>query len=156
MEDLCAFKGWYGPQHFPDCPFLVRNLTLQAFQSFTLSVHVKMKRSLFLTMPHLTIASSKPLAADKARGTSHCANGPQPNCHCTVAIVAECPKPGPGHPVSPSPCMREFTENANLAHELRSWNFNKWWRRPWTWFSTPHERWLQIKDQRKKLSEGLY
>lgn len=124
MEDLCAFKGWYGPQHFPDWPFLVRNLTLQAFQSFTLSVHVKMKRSLFLTMPHLTIASSKPLAADKAWGTSHCANGPQPDCHDTVTIVAECPKPGPGHPVSPSPCMREFTENANLAHDLRSRNFN--------------------------------
>lgn len=51
MKDLCAFKGWYGPQLFPDWPFLVRNLTLQAFQSFTLSVHVKMKWSLFLTMP---------------------------------------------------------------------------------------------------------
>lgn len=68
MEDVCAFKGWHGPQLFPDWLFLVRNLALRAFQSFTLSVHVKMKWSLFLTMPHLTIASSKPLAVDKAWG----------------------------------------------------------------------------------------
>lgn len=118
LEDLYVFKGWCGSPHFPDWLFMVRSLTLQAFQAFTLFVHVKMKRS---------FVSNNALFDDhiiKATGDmSHCANGPQPDCHGTVTIVSLVSKVWPRLPSQPIALHGRIHLKCKPDLWPHSWNF---------------------------------
>lgn len=156
LEDPCVFKGWCGSQHFPDRLFMVRNPTPQAFQSFTLFVHVKMKWSFVSNNAHLMVTSSKPLEVDKAwRHVTLCkwppAWLPRHSYHCVR--VSKVWSRLSSQPITLHGRIHLKCKPGPWPH---SWNFNYWWRQPWTWLSTRHGSWLEIKEQIGESSEGLY
>lgn len=82
-----VFKG-YVSQRFPDWPFMVRNLTLQTFQSFTLFVHVKMKWSFVSNNAPIDDRIIKATGSGQStEAMSHCANGPRPDCRSSYHCV---------------------------------------------------------------------